>query len=111
MVKVKRDARGLLTDISETPSESNASKSSSPCVAPEQALQAADSQAAGPDKHFDPRPDVGINTSSIAAAHAKKVKLEQQLQNVERQVIVRHMASTHAIQEQSVCKCSVTADL
>lgn len=104
MVKVKRDARGLLTDISETPSESNASKSSSPGVAPEQALQAADSQAARPDNHVDSRPDVGINTTSIAAAHAKKVKLEQQLQNVERQVTVRHVASDSATQDQSVCK-------
>lgn len=82
MGKVKPHAAGGLPDMSETPSESHASKSSSPEVA----LGAVNSQQAG-------RPEAEIDTSCLAAPHAKKLKLQQQLQNVERQVTARHTFS------------------
>lgn len=86
MTQLKRDTKVALADASETPTESNASKS---CT-PELVYEAADSQAAA-------KPQMDIDASSIAAPHAKKAKLQQQLQNVERQVNVEQTPAGKSI--------------
>ena len=86
MTQSKRDALNALADVSETPTESNASKSCSP----ELVHEAADCQAAA-------KPQLDVDASSIAAPHAKKAKLQQQLHTVERQVTAEQAVAGKSI--------------
>lgn len=85
MGKLKDEVKAGLPDLSETPSESHDLKSSSPGV------------VGDANSHLAVHTNVEVNTSSIAAPHAKKAKLQQQLHNVERQVTVLHARRTAVV--------------
>lgn len=73
MANVTGHAMDLIKNETAALSESNASKSTSPAI-----IEAAGSHIA--------TIDIGVDTATVAGIHARKVRLQHQLQNVERQV-------------------------